>query len=59
MKKIQRKDEKDTISVCNVYGPTHYRDKTIFWEDLGSLGEHMQGKDCSFVVDFSTTNLLL
>ena len=57
MTDIQSKDGKHTILVCNVYGPTHYRDKTIFWEDISSLGEDAQGKDSIFIGDFNTTKL--
>ena len=38
---------------CNVYGPTHYEDKLIFWETLNSLSKNLQGKDIILVGDFN------
>ena len=52
---IQEKEDLIPLYICNVYGPTHYRDKTTFWEDLNKLKEELCGKDLIIVGDFNTT----
>ena len=39
--KIQEKDDSNSLYICNVYGPTHYRDKAMFWEELSKLHEDL------------------
>ena len=41
--------------VCNVYGPTHCRDKKNFWNSLATLKEEMEGKEIIIVGDFNVT----
>ena len=53
--KLQCKDKQESIFVCNVYGPTHYKDKMIFWETLNLLSENLHGKDVILIGDFNTT----
>ena len=43
------------IYICNVYGPTHYREKMDFWDSLISLKMDLQGKDVIIAEDFNTT----
>ena len=38
---------------CNTYGPTHYRDKLIFWENINLLSKILQGKDTILDGDFN------
>ena len=38
---IQEKDDANSLYICNVYGPTHYRDKVTFWEDLSKALEDL------------------
>ena len=38
---IQEKEDLTSLFICNVYGPTHYRDKTTFWDDINKLKEDM------------------
>ena len=40
---------------CNVYGPTHYREKMDFWEYLLALKSYLQGKEVIIAGDFNTT----
>ena len=53
--KIQENEDLTPIYICKVYEPTHYRDKTTFWEDLNNLNEEMRGKDLIIIEDFNTT----
>ena len=53
--KIQKMGDPTSIYIYNAYGPTHYRDKVIFWEDLSKLKEHLRGKHLIIVGDFNTT----
>ena len=52
---FQEKDDSNDYYVCNVYGPTHYRDKQSFWNSLAALKEDLKGKDLIIVVDFNAT----
>ena len=52
---IQEKDDPTSIYICNVYGPTHYIDKVVFWEYLSKLKENLRGKHLSLAGDFNTT----
>ena len=52
---FQEKDDSNVNYVCNVYGPTHYRDKQSFWNSLIALKEDLKGKDLIIVVDFNVT----
>ena len=52
---LQCRENQESIFVCNVYGPTHYMDKMIFWETLNLLRENLQGKDVILVEDFNAT----
>ena len=52
--KIQEKEDLIHLYICNVYGATHYRDKTTIWEDLNKLNEELRGKDIIIVRDFNT-----
>ena len=38
---IQEKEDLTPIYMCNVYRPTHYKNKTTLWEDLNNLKEEM------------------
>ena len=51
---MQKKSNQDLIFICNVYGPTHYRDKLDFWDSLLSLNLELQGKDIIIAGDFNT-----
>ena len=42
-----------------MYGPTHYRDKELFWNSLETLKEDQKGKDILIVVDFNATKAQL
>ena len=52
---IQEAENRSPLYIFNVYGPTHYRDKITFWEDLNNLKEELHGKYLIIVVDFNTT----
>ena len=52
---IQEEEDHTPLYICNIYRPTHYRDKTTFWEDLNNLKEEMREKDLIIVRDFNTT----
>ena len=52
---FQEKDDPIVNYVCNVYNPTHYRDKQSFWNSLAALKEDLKGKDLIIVVDFNAT----
>ena len=43
------------IYICNVYGPTHYKEKMDFWDSLLSLKAYLHGKDVIIVGYFNTT----
>ena len=38
---IQEKDDANSLYICNVYGPMHYRDKVILWEDISKVIEDL------------------
>ena len=46
---LQSKDKQYSICVCNVYDPTHYMDRMVFWEALNLLSEYFHGKHSVFV----------
>ena len=52
---ILEKDDANSLYICNVYGPTHYRDKLTFWEALSKDLEDLGGKKLIIVRDFNTT----
>ena len=52
---MQNKSNQDSIFICNVYGPTHYKDKLDFWDSLISLNSDLQGKDIIIARDFNIT----
>ena len=52
---IQEKEDLIPLYIYNVYGPTHYRDKTTFWEDLNKLKDVLHGKDLIIAGDFNIT----
>ena len=52
---MQNKSNQYMFFICNVYGPTHYRDKLEFWDSLLSLNLYLHGKDIIIAVDFNTT----
>ena len=52
---VKNKRSMERTYICNVYGPTHYKDKMDFWEYLLSLKTYLQGKDVIIVGDFNTT----
>ena len=56
---MQNKRNIDLIYICNVYGPTHYREKMDFWDSLLSLKANLHGKDVIIAGDFNTTKLSL
>ena len=41
LSEFKEKDDPNISYVCNVYGPTHCRDKKIFWNSLATLKEEM------------------
>ena len=51
---MPNKSNQDSIFICNVYGPTHYKDKLEFWDSLLSLNLDLQGKDIMIAGDFNT-----
>ena len=52
---MKNKSNLDLIYICNVYGPTHYREKMYFWDSLLSLNVELHGKDIIIAGDFNTT----
>ena len=38
---IQNKSNLEVFYICNVYGPTHYREKMDFWESLLALKSYL------------------
>ena len=56
---IQNKSNQESIFICNVYGPTHYRDKLDFWDSLISLNSDLQGKDIMIARDFNITKSIM
>ena len=52
---MQNKINQVTIFICNVYGPTHYKDKLESWNSFLSLNLDLQGKDIIIAWDFNTT----
>ena len=52
---LQCIEKQESIFVCNVYGPLHYRDKMVFWETINLLSENLQGKDVILEGDFNAS----
>ena len=52
---IQEKDDPTLIYIYNVYGPTHYIDKVVFWEYLSKIKENPRGKHLIIARYFNTT----
>ena len=52
---FKEKDDTNIRYVCNVYGPTHCRDKKSFWNSLAALKKEMEGKEIIIVGDFNAT----
>ena len=52
---IQENDDAKSFYIRDVYGPTHYRDKVIFWEYLSKVLEDLRGKNLLIAGDFNTT----
>ena len=40
-----------------MYGPTHYRDKKTFWNNLEALKEDLEGKEIVIAMDFNATKM--
>ena len=55
LSEFKEKDDTNISYVCNVYGPTHSRDKKNFWNSLASLKEEMEGKEIIIADDFNAT----
>ena len=49
---MKNKSNQESIFICNVCGPTHYRDKLDLWDSLLSLNSDLQGKDIIIVGRF-------
>ena len=56
---VQNKSNLERIYICNVYGPTHYREKMDFWDSLLSLKIVLQGEDVIIAGDFNTIKSIL
>ena len=52
---FQNESNMEVFYICNVYGPTHYKEKMYFWESLLALKSDLQGKEVIIVGDFNTT----
>ena len=52
---VQNRSNLELIYICNVYGPTHYKEKMDFWESLLSLKTDLHGKEIVIAGDFNTT----
>ena len=52
---VKNKSNMELIYICNLYGPTHYREKMDFWESLLTLKLDMQRNEVIIVGDFNTT----
>ena len=55
LSEFNEKDDTNISYVCNVYGPTHCRDKKKLSNSLAALKEEMEGKEIIIAGDFNVT----